>query len=765
MFDKFPYTNFHELNLDYFINKFNEIFTEWEQLNTTLLKWKAATDASNALWKTSVENGLAAWKTATEADLNARETALRAELSAWKTATEADIGTWETDTLAALNAWKATAEATFEAIRVQAAASATAAQTAQTAAETAKTAAETAQTAAETAAASVSASAAQIATNTGDISDLKTHLTDLLYVNLYNPTTWTKEYIDKTTGNHVSNNGYVLSDFISVNAETTYYAANIMNVTWYGSDKGYIGYSDFSGFFNTVSSPVDCAFARIQYIATTPHLAVYFSATNPRTINFKGKMTDNVAVISTYESNDIVYARKHGVETAYIVNNTPNNGQIPVYNANGTLKTSAPIDNNDAARKADIDNTLFTVNESNVDNVQFTNYGNMKDLYEKAGTSGQGTKQLINDEIVFTPASGRAYAAYINYLMGATTIPIDDYISNPRVKNKIVVDIWYSTNSTKYNGIIRCVEAPIFWRFPLTVGNNMHTRFSLELNGKTLQHIGIEYNATSVTDTEFITVRKFMAWYGEDEFINPVVIAENTVRPIKYNKILSIGDSLTNVENPTGTAYVGDWQAKLANILHIPNRQKLGIAGTALSKFPASGEGSENSIYAKIQALTADENVDLITLWGGTNDWHTTAIPLSDFETELPAGTRNDSSFYGGALTDIETLITKFPKARIVIIGTTPRSWDNNTKNCRTTPNGNGKYLQEYNDALKQIAEYYGLPFIDLMKTSGINIMNITNYMVAQTDPNDNTTYYLHFNQLGEEAISKRLAYFINSVG
>lgn len=179
MFNKFPYTNFHELNLDYFINKFNEIFTEWEQLNTKMLEWKAATDASNALWKTSVENGLAAWKTATEADLNARETTLRAELTAWKTATEADIGTWEADTLAALNAWKARAEATFEAIRVQAAASATAAQTAQTAAETAQTAAETAQTAAETAAASVSASAAQIATNTGDISELKAQLNSL----------------------------------------------------------------------------------------------------------------------------------------------------------------------------------------------------------------------------------------------------------------------------------------------------------------------------------------------------------------------------------------------------------------------------------------------------------------------------------------------------------------------------------------------------------------------------------------------------------
>ena len=189
----------------------------------------------------------------------------------------------------------------------------------------------------------------------------------------------------------------------------------------------------------------------------------------------------------------------------------------------------------------------------------------------------------------------------------------------------------------------------------------------------------------------------------------------------------------------------------------------LPVAGTALSKFPASGEGSGNSIYAKIQNLQADDTIDLITLWGGTNDWHTTAIPLSDFSTELPTNTRNDSSFVGGALTDIETLITKFPKARIVIVGTTPRSWENNTKNSRNTPNGNGKYLQEYNDALKQIAEYYGLAFIDLMKTSGINTMNITNYMVPQTEQAG--TYYLHFNELGEETIAKRLAYFINAIG
>lgn len=293
MFDKFPYTNFHELNLDYFINKFNEIFTEWEQLNTTMLEWKAATDASNALWKTSVENGLAAWKTATEADLNARETALRAELAAWKTATETDIGTWEADTLAALNAWKATAEATFEAIRVQAAASATAAQTAQTAAETAQTAAETAQTAAETAAARVSASAAQIATNTDDISDLKTQLDDISTIvesvnllNLKDENFIEGYYINNSSGALLENGSYNTTGFIKVEPGGVYVfsVANVRRpmrfICAYDSNKNVLPTKGSSASVDSFTIQSDVAFIRFSaskdYLTDTVNAPAFY---------------------------------------------------------------------------------------------------------------------------------------------------------------------------------------------------------------------------------------------------------------------------------------------------------------------------------------------------------------------------------------------------------------------------------------------------------------------------------------------------------
>ena len=166
--DAYPYTNFHELNLGYFITHFREIFSQWADLYDQMTDWKDATDEELATWKTGVE-----------ADLDQREAALRAELETWKAQTGQDIAGWEDATLEALTAWQTATQAVFEAIRVEAAGSASAAAASAGDAATAKTAAETAQAAAEAAAASIASSAAQIATNTGDIADLKTQLTDL----------------------------------------------------------------------------------------------------------------------------------------------------------------------------------------------------------------------------------------------------------------------------------------------------------------------------------------------------------------------------------------------------------------------------------------------------------------------------------------------------------------------------------------------------------------------------------------------------------
>lgn len=153
-YDKYPWLNFQELNLAYFIKHFREIFQEWNTLFHDLTEWKDATDTELEEWKTTTLAGLDTWRALTIEHF------------------ETSISGWETDTLAALDAWKAAFEAEYaalklevEGIRDQAAADAAAA--AQSARD-----AQTAQAAAEAAALSIQSSAALIAEHTQEISEL-----------------------------------------------------------------------------------------------------------------------------------------------------------------------------------------------------------------------------------------------------------------------------------------------------------------------------------------------------------------------------------------------------------------------------------------------------------------------------------------------------------------------------------------------------------------------------------------------------------------
>lgn len=68
--DNYPYTNFHELNLDWFIKKFKEIFDEWDALYAEMQAWKDETDASLAEWKTVTEQDISDWEAGVISDLN-----------------------------------------------------------------------------------------------------------------------------------------------------------------------------------------------------------------------------------------------------------------------------------------------------------------------------------------------------------------------------------------------------------------------------------------------------------------------------------------------------------------------------------------------------------------------------------------------------------------------------------------------------------------------------------------------------------------------
>ena len=217
-------------------------------------------------------------------------------------------------------------------------------------------------------------------------------------------------------------------------------------------------------------------------------------------------------------------------------------------------------------------------------------------------------------------------------------------------------------------------------------------------------------------------------------------------KPSQYMKMLNIGDSLTRTSR---------WAIHVCDYCHIPAYSQKASSGATMAL-----KGSD-SIYQAVQALTAEEDIDLVTIWAGTNDFGS-SVDIGDFDAQANAATRDVTTFYGAYMASVEKVLSLYPKARIILIGTTPRTWANGEGDYNTTTIGR-RYLREYVDAVKKIAEWYGLPFLDLLRTSGINSKNIAEYMYPQTGSDG--TYYLHFSDYGTEQIAKRIAAFIESVG
>lgn len=133
LFEHFPYTNFHSLNIEWAIEKIKELLQQGEALYSQLQQWKTDTDTE-----------LTAWKMQTLADLTTWEDNFSQAVEKWKTATveqfESEFTQYETS---------------FNAIQTAAEAAMGAAQTAAGNAENSATAAAQSATAAAQSAAQV----------------------------------------------------------------------------------------------------------------------------------------------------------------------------------------------------------------------------------------------------------------------------------------------------------------------------------------------------------------------------------------------------------------------------------------------------------------------------------------------------------------------------------------------------------------------------------------------------------------------------------
>ena len=133
--------------------------------------------------------------------------------------------------------------------------------------------------------------------------------------------------------------------------------------------------------------------------------------------------------------------------------------------------------------------------------------------------------------------------------------------------------------------------------------------------------------------------------------------------------------------------------------------------GTVSAKYDHSGF-SYPQLAEVYTEMISNVTPSIITLFGGTNDFgHSGSIKEME----------------NGLKTILDVLYNAYPTVQIVIITPLQRNCDHELKPIETAglgPNEQGLYLIDYVQAIRDIAEAYGTPCLDLYSCGGINLIN-----------------------------------------
>lgn len=459
----------------------------------------------------------------------------------------------------------------------------------------------------------------------------------------------------------------------------------------------------------------------------------------------------------TTEVDDLKGTFYHVINTEpdSIADNSYAVGDIFYYPANGILfKVTAPIQVGDTlASGVNITpvtgNAVHYLAESDLsierkikkfDNVQLLAY---KDplIYEKSKATNGTKNSYTHNSVTFTTATS---GDFNGIMYGYNTSTLTPYSGNG-MADTVVVSFYVEISVSGWQlSVYKSGQGT--HRYNITNGFN-----AIEIPASYITNM--YFYLPQASTTTGITISDFIISQGSD-YENPYAYV--TEPPKAFKKMLNIGDSLSNISGNGGTGS-NRWQYVLIKKCGIQNFTTSGGVGYTVALY-----NGQTSIYETVQALTVDNDVDIVTFWGGTNDW-SMGVPIGDFDANVLA--QDNTTFYGAVISCIKKLITLFPAKRIFMIGTTPRMKSDveGDFSTRGAKNANNNTLMDFNDAVKRVAEYYSIPYIDLMHTAGITDLNYTEFLYRQTY-GTGFNYYLHFTELGETRIGDTLAGFINSV-
>lgn len=216
-------------------------------------------------------------------------------------------------------------------------------------------------------------------------------------------------------------------------------------------------------------------------------------------------------------------------------------------------------------------------------------------------------------------------------------------------------------------------------------------------------------------------------------------------------KINFLGDSITQGLRTKNKEAI--YPAVLKREAKLKEARNYGISGTRIalqkgtSERPKDDYEDVNSFCERFDRM--DDDADVVIVFGGTNDYGHGDARLGGFSDRTP------DTFYGACHYLFRGLIKKYLGKTIVIM--TPLHRLKETRNNGTQKTEGYGTLREYVNIIREVAEYYSLPVLDLYAVSGLQpeIEEIREKYIPDG---------LHPNEDGHAVIAHKLKRFLEAL-
>ncbi len=214
---------------------------------------------------------------------------------------------------------------------------------------------------------------------------------------------------------------------------------------------------------------------------------------------------------------------------------------------------------------------------------------------------------------------------------------------------------------------------------------------------------------------------------------------------LKGLKINFLGDSITQGVGASCDETI--YHSVLKKEVKLKVARNYGISGTrfALQKGtlerPKDDYVDVNSFCERFDKM--DDDADMVVVFGGTNDYGHGDAPVGSFEDRTP------DTFYGACHYLMRGLIKKYLGKPVVIMTPLHRKDEGE--------NRFGHTLKEYVNIIREVAEFYSLPVLDLYAISGMQpeIQEIQEKYIPDG---------LHPSDAGNAVIAKKLKVFLENI-